>query len=491
MSRLLHASTDIGETLSDVVTGISRSLGLRSAMLTVMHRKSGEIIAEASFGISDEERDKGRYRPGEGIVGRVVETGEPIVVPRIADDPRFLDRTGSRRGEDISRLSFICLPVKSGAQTVGALCADIAYDEHTLDRAVHVLSVASSMIADTTMRLQLEAEERTLTEENRRLTDELNGQRRPASLIGTSQAMQSLYELINTVAGSDIPVFISGETGTGKELTARAIHQAGPRRAEPFAVVRCSALPENILTRELFGGDPSEPGGLHAAAGNGSLLLDEIGGLPHALQSRLLGALHDRDRAGVTGKQPRIIASTGRDMQLLIDTRRFHADLYYRLNGFTINVPPLRERKSDIPLLSDHFIERYNRKEHKNIVRISTPAIDALMSYHWPGNVRELEHCIERGVILSSDGVIHSYHLPPTLQTAVLTRTECRGSLESALSAVENEMLVEALKRRSGSIDEAARDLGLTEHAMMLRIKKHRIEVRRFIPESGAAQRVY
>jgi Nif-specific regulatory protein len=176
----------------------------------------------------------------------------------------------------------------------------------------------------------------------------------------------------------------------------------------------------------------------------------------------------------------RVIAATNRDVEKLIAEGKFRQDLYYRLNVFTIHVPPLRDRKTDIPLLADFFVERYSQLNHKEIQRISTPAIDMLMSYHWPGNVRELENCIERAVLVSSDKVIHGHHLPPSLQTAESTGTTHQGSLQDAMDDLERELLLDALKSTRGNMAKAARSLGLTERLMGLRLRKHGIEAKRF-----------
>jgi len=176
----------------------------------------------------------------------------------------------------------------------------------------------------------------------------------------------------------------------------------------------------------------------------------------------------------------RVLAATNRDLEDLIAREKFRSDLYYRLNVFPISLPPLRERRADILLLADHFVEKFSRSSKKSVLRISTPAIDMLMAYHWPGNVRELENCIERAVLLSDDGVIHSYHLPPTLQTAEASGTTLTGTLEETLDRVERELILDALKSARGNMAKAARQLGISERLMGLRVRKFGIEPKRF-----------
>ncbi|HOV39863.1 MAG TPA: sigma-54 dependent transcriptional regulator, partial [Spirochaetales bacterium] len=216
-------------------------------------------------------------------------------------------------------------------------------------------------------------------------------------------------------------------------------------------------------------------------ANGGTLFLDEIGDLSPTTQIKLLRVLQEKEFERVGGNETircnvRVIAATNRNLEQLMEKGTFREDLYYRLNVFPIHIPPLRERKSDIILLSDHFIEKYSTQNHKNIQRISTPAIDLLMAYHWPGNVRELENCIERAVLLSTDEVIHSHHLPPSLQSAESTNTRLHTTLQEALDNLERELILDALKSTKGNMAKAASLLGITERIMGLRIQKHRID---------------
>jgi Nif-specific regulatory protein len=300
------------------------------------------------------------------------------------------------------------------------------------------------------------------TRSSLRLTEELKDRFRPSNIIGNSNAMQEVYDLIAQVSKSDATVLIRGESGTGKELVAHAIHYNSLRAAKPFIKVNCAALPESVIESELFGhekgaftGAVSSRKGRFELADGGSLFLDEVGDV-------------------------RLIAATNIDLERRIAEGRFRQDLYYRLDVFPIHLPPLRERKTDILLLADYFVEKYGKRNHKDVRRISTPAIDMLMAYHWPGNVRELENCIERAVLLSRDDVIHGHHLPPTLQTAEASGTAFNGRLASALENVEQELILDALKSARGNIAKAARRLGVSERIMGLRVHKYRIDSKRF-----------
>jgi len=217
--------------------------------------------------------------------------------------------------------------------------------------------------------------------------------------------------------------------------------------------------------------------------------LDEVGDFSPSTQVKILRVLQEREFERVGGMRTlktdvRIVAATNRDLEALIAADKFRQDLYYRLNVFPIYMPPLRERKTDILLLANYFVEKYGKANRKKLRRISTPAIDMLTSYHWPGNVRELENCIERAVLLSQDEVLHGHYLPPTLQTAEASGTAHSGTLQATLDNLERELLVDALKSARGNGAKAARALGLTERLMGLRVKKHDIDARRFRPAS-------
>ena len=318
-----------------------------------------------------------------------------------------------------------------------------------------------------------------------------------SEMIGAAPAMQTVFRVIGRLSGSQMNVLISGESGTGKELVAEAIHQGSDRRTRPFIAVNCAAIPEGVIESELFGhergaftGALAQRKGRFELAHRGTLFLDEVGDLSLANQIKLLRVLQERqfERLGgnnVVKVDVRVIAATSRDLDQMVKSGAFRADLYYRLAVFPIRLPPLRERTGDITLLTNHFVEKFNRAHGRSVQRVSTNAIDMLVSYHWPGNVRELENCIERAVVLSRDDVLQGHHFPPTLQTADATNTRPAGNLKSRLAAFERELILDALKANRGNRAAAARELGLTERIMGLRVQKYGIDARRFRVESG------
>jgi two-component system, NtrC family, response regulator GlrR len=313
-----------------------------------------------------------------------------------------------------------------------------------------------------------------------------------SEIVTRSPAMEACLQQARMVAGTDARVLITGESGTGKELLARAIHRASARRDGPFVAINCSAMAENLLESELFGHEKGAFTGAHRAhkglfqaAEGGTILLDEIGDMPVRLQVKLLRVLQEQQIRPVGATEAvsvnaRVISATNQDLNDKMIAGTFREDLFYRLNVFSIFAPPLRERKPDIMLLADHFLEKYSAEHNKSIKRISTPAIDMLTSYHWPGNVRELENTIERAVLVADGHVIHGHHLPPTLQTAEASDTGSRVTLTDAVEALERDLIVDALKSSRGNQARAAKLLATTERIFNYKVRKYGINAGRF-----------
>ena len=497
ISQILDRSLDLREAVGPVIDVIAEQMGMVRGTIALVNRQTGEISIDAAHGLSESQKERGRYRVGEGVTGKVIQTGRPMVVPRVSQDPLFLNRTGAREGLKKKDVAFICVPIKIGSEVIGALSADhVLPKEVSLEEDVRILSIIASMIAQAArLRQSAQEEKQKLLDENRRLQDQLKEKFRPANIIGNSKQMQDVYDQVAQVCKSTTTVLIRGESGTGKELVAHAIHFNSPRSGKPFIRVNCAALPETLVESELFGHEKGAFTGALATrqgrfelANTGTIFLDEVGDFSAATQVKLLRVLQEREFERVGGNQSikvdvRVIAATNRELESMISEGKFRQDLYYRLNVFSIHVPALRERKADILLLADYFVEKYSRQHHKSVKRISTPAIDMLMAYHWPGNVRELENCIERAVLVSEDEVLHGFHLPPTLQTAEASGTVTVGPLQATLDNVEREMLIESLKTGRGNMAKAARALGMTERLIGLRVKKHGIDPRRFRSE--------
>ena len=490
ISQTLDRSMDLRDVVPPVLKAMAEHMGMLRGTLTLLDRETGEIFIETAYGLSASQRERGRYALGEGVTGKVVETGQPAVVPRISEAPLFLNRTGARKGLRKKDISFLCVPIRMGDETIGALSADRLFAEKvSFEEDVRLLSIIASMIAQAVqLRRTAQEERKRLLEENVRLQEELRDRFRPANIVGNSKAMQAVYDMIAQVSKSDATVLICGESGVGKELVAHSIHYNSLRAAKPFVRVSCAALPAGVLESELFGhergaftGATARRKGRFELAHAGTLFLDEIGDIPLSTQVRLLRVLQEKEFERVGGTETirtdvRIIAATNRDLEVLLADGSFRQDIYYRLNVFPIHVPPLRERATDILLLADFFVAKYAKTNHKIVSRISAPAIDLLLGCRWPGNVRELENCIERAVLLTNEDAIRAHHLPPTLQTARPGAGRPCGTLQATLDDVEREMLIDALKISRGNMAKAARSLALSERLIGIRVRKHGIK---------------
>jgi Nif-specific regulatory protein len=331
-----------------------------------------------------------------------------------------------------------------------------------------------------------------LREENRRLQNVLKDKYSIRNIIGNSNKMREVFQMISQVSKSNATVLIRGESGTGKELVANSIHYNSLRGKNPFIKVNCAALPATLIESELFGhekgaftGAIKQKIGKFELAHKGTIFLDEIGSIGLDIQANLLRILQEKEFERVGGHRTlktdvRIIAATNKNLERAVEEETFRGDLYYRLNVFPIYMPPLRARKTDILLLADYFLEKYAGENHKDIKRFSTPAIDMLMAYHWPGNVRELENCIERAVLLCEEGVIHSYHLPPTLQTGKESDTVPSLSLEDAVASLEKEMIIDALKNTGGNATMATQILQTTVRKFAYKAQKYGVDYRQY-----------
>lgn len=476
ISQVVATAPRQRQMLQSVLDVLHVRLGMTRGTIMLLSRDGKELMVEVAHNLSEAQRKAALYRTGEGVTGKVVQTGKPAVVPKVSQEPAFLDRAYQRRTFTKDEISFICVPITIGNEVVGTLSADRVFDESAaLAEDVRLLSIVAGMVAkDVQARRMIDAQRHTLEQENLRLRSQLEDKFRPENIIGNSNAMREVYRAIHQVAATDVTVLIRGESGTGKELVAHAAHYSGPRARGPFVKVNCAALSEGLLESELFGHEKGAFTGAIAArkgrieeADGGTLFLDEVGDFTPATQVKLLRVLQERQFERVGSNQTRsvnvrIVCATNSNLEKCVETGRFRQDLYYRINVFPIFLPPLRDRKDDILLLADFFVEKYSKRMNKEVRRISTPAINMMFAYHWPGNVRELENCIERAVLLTDDAVIHGHHLPPTLQTSDASETVGWGTLDQRVSAFERDIIIDALKRSGGNMAAAARDLGTT-----------------------------
>jgi Nif-specific regulatory protein len=486
ITRRVNESSRLDEILGPALRLLAEQSGLLRATLALRVQHSDELRVVASHGLTPLEVQRAHYRLGEGIVGVVAQTGQSRGVLKISSAPDYVDWTGlTQSGKDPS---FACVPICDPGGVLGALGAyRLEASKAQLREDLFALEVVAGLIAPLIRReaddyLDRHAPGETVSE----------GRYKPSNIIGNSKPMRAVYDLIMQVASGPTTVLIRGESGVGKEVVAQAIHNQSDRARGAFVKVNCAALPEGIIESELFGHERGaftsavrERKGRFERARGGTIFLDEIGDLSPATQVKLLRVLQEREFERVGGNEMikadvRVITATSRPLEEMIQQDIFRSDLYYRLNVFPVWLPALRERRADILLLADHFIELFNRSHGKRVRRLSTSAIDMLMAYHWPGNVRELENCMERAVLLARDDVILGHHLPPSLQTAEASGTLVKQSLQERLDAVERELLLDALKSTRGNRAKAARILGVTERVIGLRVARFEIDPSRF-----------
>jgi len=492
VSQALTGTLNLPAGLYAVLEVLERRCGAVRGAVALLEEDSGLLAVEASLGYPA-GRSRVRYRIGEGVTGAVAESGAPAVVPKVSGEPRFLHRAADR-AQRTEETTFLCVPIVLDGATAGTLGIELVWHpDREPERWIKALRIAAGMISQA-LRIQrlIDLERRKLVEENTQLRQELQERYEFTHLIGTSGPMRRVFEQIAQVVGTGATVLIRGESGTGKELIAHALHHHSPRAGKPFVRVNCAALPETLVESELFGyergaftGAQARRKGRFELADGGTLFLDEIGELSPSTQAKLLRVIQEREfeRLGGTATIPvdvRLITATNKNLESALGAGSFREDLYYRLNVFAICVPPLRERKSDVLLLADHFLEKYARLHGRSIKRISTPAIDMLVSYHWPGNVRELENTIERAVLVADGDVIHGHHLSPILQTAEASGTVVSGSLAEAVEVFESNLIQDALKTTRGNRARAARLLSSTERIVNYKIRRYGIDPGRF-----------
>ena len=490
ISKLLGSSLNVRSNLRGVMRVLAEYLDMNRG--TVALRDDGGVSIVAAHGMTEEEIKRGRYKLGEGIIGRVAKLGSPIVIPNIGDEPLFLNKTGARQMIRRENVSFLCVPIKFKNEVMGVLSVDRLFGAKgvSFEEDLRLLKIIASLIAQSVkLHRELERERVAFLEEKENLNRQLKGKYSVDNIIGQSDGMQEVFEAVHRVAPSRANVLLRGESGTGKELVAKAIHFMSPRAREPFIKFNCASIPEGLLESELFGhekgsftGAMTMRKGRFELADKGTIFLDEVGDLPVTLQPKILRVLQEKEFERVGGEKTikvdvRLIAATSRDLEELVSSGRFREDLYYRLNVVPLYLPPLRERKVDIPVLVDHFLAKYNNENAKS-VKITPEVLDALIGYDWPGNVRELENTIERLVVMSAKKVIALADLPLNIRDGSLKAARAirtRDALPAAIADIEKAQILDALKKTGWVQARAARLLGLTPRQIGYKIKRYGI----------------
>jgi Nif-specific regulatory protein len=481
ITTALSSTLDLNETVTEIFSILTEKLGELKAVLLIQASFEKESYSKMPFGFDpSEEEIEFLIR----VAAESLQSGKTLFIPRLTEDDIFL---GNHEKNEVSEESFICVPIILGDDRFGAIVVDCPYEnDRFLKKNIKMFSILAIMIGQE-LRLArlLNMEKEALRSENVKLKDELKEKYNIHNMIGKSNKMFHVYETIKQVASSTATVLIRGESGTGKELVAHAIHYNSNRSNFPFIKINCGAIPEQLLESELFGHEKGaftdasirKIGKLEAANG-GTVFFDEIGELPHLLQVKLLRVLQEKEITRVGGLVPiplnlRILTATNKDLEAMLKENLFREDLYYRLNVFPIYLPGLRERRSDILLLAEHFLERFSKENLKIITSISRESIDRLVSYPWPGNVRELMNCMERAVILCNGIQVDVSHLPPRLQAIEIVESfeDSSDSYKDKILSYEKKIITDALKKSNGNHSEAARLLGTTPRVIGYKVK--------------------
>lgn len=469
-------SLDLKAILDDVLGKIIAFIGVDSGVIFIINDETLEMVPVSFQNLSDDvikDLCENKVKVGECMCGSIAECDrEVIILEKASEDPRFTRESQKKAGIEF----YAGLPLKSKGKVIGVLCV-IAYTPFSPDEdLVDILRAA-------TMPISLAIENARLFESTKKGAEAKLRYCSFEGIIGNSPKMKEVLSLVRKVTDAPSGILIYGESGTGKELIARAIHYNSIRKDKPFIAVNCAAIPENLLESELFGylkgaftGAYTEKKGLFEAAGGGTIFLDEVEAMSKNLQVKLLRVLQDKTFFKVGSTQPltvdvRIIAATNQDLEAAVKAKDFREDLYYRLNVIRIELPPLRERIEDIPLLIRYFISKYSGKMGKNVRRISEDVIDILIDYSWPGNIRELENTIERAVVITETDEIRKTDLPIDIATHY-SDVRKFWSLES----IEREHILKVLSLVRGNKSKAARLLGLDVTTLWRKLKKYNID---------------
>lgn len=490
ISKLLGSSLNLRANLRSVMRVLSEYLDMKRG--TVALKSNNELSVIAAHGMSEEEIKKGRYKLGEGIIGRVAKLGAPIVIPNIGDEPLFLNKTGARKTIKKENIAFLCVPIKLKNETLGVMSVDRLFGSERIsfEEDIRLLKIIASLIAQSVkLHQEVEKEREAFLEEKENLKNQLKGRYKIENIIGQSDRMQEVFEAVHRVAPSKANVLLRGESGTGKELAAKAIHYMSLRAKGPFIKFNCASIPEGLLESELFGHEKGAFTGAMAMrkgrfelADKGTIFLDEIGDLPLSLQPKILRVLQEKEFERVGGEKTikvdiRLIVATSRNLEELVSKGKFREDLYYRLNVVPVFLPSLREKKEDIALLAEYFLKKYNKENNKSAT-IKSDVLDVFMNYDWPGNVRELENIIERLVVMSAGKIITKSDLPLTIKDQSIKSKygiQSKDALPLTIEEIEKARISDALKNNNWNQSKAAKALGITPRQIGYKIQKYNL----------------
>jgi Nif-specific regulatory protein len=425
VSKTLATSLDVSKTFREALNYLLHAFDWRRAFV-VLSEPEERLLGLCAVGLTREEEQRLDFRQGEGIVGRVYVNGIQVVVPDVRAEPLFLNRTGAADQSPGVAVAMLVTPIRADRHTVGVLAVDCLNpgEMRPFAKDLQVLKMVATLMGQAILlRGSVSAAHNSMQDEVRRMHKVLKPGKMIDKVVGVSAAMQDVFAQVHQVAPARTTVLLRGESGTGKEVIARALHSLSPRKSEAFVSVNCAALTESLLESELFGhekgsftGAQGQRKGRFELSHGGTLFLDEIGDISSAFQAKLLRVLQEREFERVGGSSVvkvdvRLILATNRNLERMVQAGEFRADLYYRINVVSIQLPPLRERREDIPIMAQHFLERFNL-ENGRTMRFNPAAIRVMSSCYWPGNVRELENCVERTATMARDDTISDLAFP-------------------------------------------------------------------------------
>jgi Nif-specific regulatory protein len=472
---------DLDQLLELIIETATRMMQARASSLLLLDQKTRRLFFKVALGERGEEVRKYELNVGQGIAGYVAETGEPLLIPDVTKDPRWYKQISESIGFETH--SIACVPMKMNGEIIGVVEIIDKEDGSPLRQEdMKILEVFADLAS---MAISSAREISQVKMENRDLRQELEKKYR---IIGESPALRKVISDALKVANSKTSTLILGESGTGKELLARLIHSAGPRKDRPMIILNCAALPETLLEAELFGyekgaftGAMARKVGKFELADGGTLFLDEIGEMSQGMQAKLLGVLQEGVFYRVGGSAPisvdvRVISATNREIPREVTEGRFREDLYYRLNVVQLHMPALRERKEDILLLAEHFVDIF--KEERGVVDlpISEEAMKRVLNYDWPGNVRELKNALERAVVMGDGRSILAEDLPITGPRADDQSMEVGITLKEALDRFKREFIILNLKHTQGNRSQAARIMGIQRTYLSRLLSKYHVQ---------------
>jgi Nif-specific regulatory protein len=493
ISRRMNSEKNFDELLDIIASEAAKLVEAERATIFLLDRTKGELFTKIAIGIENTIRFDARL----GVAGAVLISGQKMIVEDAYKSPLFYPSIDSTTG--FQTRNIMSVPLRNGKRDIIGVFQVLNKKNGKFqsedEQFVEALALQAGIALENLQAFsELETRQQELLEENQNLRKEVEERFTSKSMLGTTSKLNDIRSLIERTADTSVSVLITGENGTGKELSARAIHYMSPRKGKPFVAVNCAALPETLVESELFGIEKGVATGVERRVGRiesanaGTLFLDEIGDLSLSAQAKLLRVLQEREVEWVGGRKPvpvdiRLVAATNKDLKEEIRQNRFRQDLFFRLNVIHIHMPPLREIRTDVPLLATHFLRKHAKEIGRNIESFSQDSMKALMAYHWPGNIRELENEVKRAVVLAAGKQIDVADLSDAIREERLETSEAKPhdkgekkSLKDRVTVLEIQMIRDAMSQTENDRRRAARLLGLSHQGLINKLKRYGLE---------------